>query len=240
MEPTSRFVRSEERCSRFTALILASVLALACLAGTPARAGVTPVPFQDWSETFLLRASAASTDTLVRFGFNPFTASGLGPGGYPPDDIMPSTTATIVIDVPAGTDLLTGFEILIAMDQALGVRAPGEPVEGAFAFQLLGETGDADFDVMLDITTSGGGLPAPGSWTFFNPQPEPPAFGDGAAAAGFAFQFSSFSEAQVVLQIEDSQGNSLSFVDVPEPGTLLLTFLGLVVLIPAVRPAPDP
>ena len=89
---------------------------------------------------------------------------------------------------------------------------------------------------MLDITTSGAGLPAPGSWTFFNPQPEPPAFSDGAAAAGFAFQFSSFSEAQVVLQIEDSQGNLLSFVDVPEPGTLLLMSLGLVVLIPAGRP----
>ena len=52
---------------------------------------------------------------------------------------MPSTTPTIVIGVPAGTDLLTGFEILFAMDQALSVSAPGEPVEGAFAFQLLGK-----------------------------------------------------------------------------------------------------
>ena len=94
---------------------------------------------------------------------------------------------------------------------------------------------DVVFDVMLDITTSGGGGPASGSWTFFNPQPDPPAFADGAAAAGFAFQFSSFSEATVVMQIEDSQGNFLSFVDVPEPGTLVLTALGLLGLIPAGR-----
>ena len=232
MEVTSGFACSEERCSHSAALILAAVFALACLASSPARAGVSPQPFQVWSDAFLLRATAPSTDTLVRFGFNPFAASGLPPGEYPPDPIMPSNTPTIVIDVPSGTDPLTGFEILIAMDQALDVS---EPVEGVFAFQLLGETGDAVFDVMLDITTSGAGLPAPGSWTFFNPQPEPPAFADGAAAAGFAFQFSSFSEAQVVLQIEDSQGNLLSFVDVPEPGTLLLMSLGLVVLIPAGR-----
>lgn len=218
-----------ERRSRPAMPILAGFFALSCLMGSTARAGVQPQPFQDWSQAFLLQASAPSTDTRVRFGFNPFASSGLGRGEYPPDPIMPSTAPTIVIDVPSGTDPLTGFEILFAMDEALTINAPGEPDRaGVFVFQLLLASGGVAFDVTLDITTSGGGLPMPGSWTFFNPSLQPPGFVDGAGAAGFAFQFSSFSQATVVMQITDPQGNLLSFIDAPEPETLVLSVLGLL------------
>ena len=104
---------------RPVAPMLVGVFALTCLLGSPVRAGIQPTPFQDWSSTFLLQATGPSTDTLVRFGFNPFASSGLGPGGYPPDEIMPSTAPTIVVDVPSGTDRFIGFEILVSMDESL-------------------------------------------------------------------------------------------------------------------------
>ena len=127
------------------------------------------------------------------------------------------------------TNYIHGEVGKINLIKSLSVSAPGEPdADGAFSFQLLRAAGGAAFDVTLDITTSGGGVPAPGSWTFFNPQPELPNFLNGAAAAGFAFQFSSFSLATVVMQIRDSQGNLLSFVDAPEPGTIVLVALGLL------------
>lgn len=217
-------------CSR--RLLLAG--ALACLASAPARAGIEPSPFQDWSNAFLLQGSGPVDNPLVWFGFNPQPdpPRAMPLGGYPPDPAFPTATPTLVIDVPDGTPADQGFEIIFAMSEALRVSAPGVPDgAGNFAFELLDPaSGLAAFDVFFDITTSGGGVVDSLSWTSFNPQPEPPLFMDGAATAGFAFNLTSFSEARVVMRIEDSQGTALNFTDVPEPTTLALLGLGLAML----------
>lgn len=215
-------------------LMLAALCTLALLASSQARAGVQPTPFQDWSDAFLLQGSGPFDNPLVRFGFNPQPEPprGVPLGGFPPEPVFPTTAPTLVIDVPDGTPTDQGFEIIFAMSEVLRVSAQGEPDDnGSFAFQLLDpDSGASAFDVFFDITTSSGGVVAPGSWTFFNPQPEPPAFANGAASAGFAFNLTSFSEARVVMRIQDGQGTALNFTEVPEPTTLALLGLGLMVL----------
>ena len=114
----------------------------------------------------------------------------------------------------------------------LTVSAPGVPdAAGHFAFSVVGPDGGALYLVHLDLTTSGGGVPASFSWKAFNPQPEPPALGPGAGAVGFDFNFTGLSDAFLKMQVFDAQGQALAFNVVPEAPTWPLVLLGASLLL---------
>jgi hypothetical protein len=158
----------------------------------------------DWSHSFLFRTTGG-------FGFeNPFIRVDFGPRDYPPDPIMP-----VEIDLSEPTMLTLIFpdigvtngaaRILFAVEEDFSINAVGLPIDDVFQFETLGQ-GIQNFQ--MNMSTGSGGIPIPGTWESFNPQPEPPANFNGTA---FDFDFSSNSPATLVIQAFDDGVEPLSF-----------------------------
>jgi hypothetical protein len=183
----------------------------------PAFAGDVAV---DWSHTLLFN-DLLTAEPRMRVGF------------YPPDKIPPSTLdlsdpSTVVMTYSSTNP---ASHLLFATTGA-DVFAPREPnKDGHYEFQVLNISGDPESIVELDITTSSGGAPIPSSWVSFNPQPEPPALLDGAAAIGFDYNLSSLSDVTLSLRVLDLQGNPQSFSAVPVPAAVWLFGTGLLAML---------
>ncbi len=100
----------------------------------------------------------------------------------------------------------------------------------------------AGLKVAFDITSSSGGVPQPGSWVGFNPQPEPPALAalGGGTAFGFMFDMTSLSSVTLALRvIEVSSGDPIRFEQIanpiPLPPTVLLLSGAVAVLLRRAR-----
>jgi hypothetical protein len=171
----------------------------------------------DWSTSFLFRI-------IGGFGFeNPLIRVSFDPRDYPPDPVMPT-----VVDLSEPTMLKLVFpdiavtngatRILFAIEDGFSINAMGEPSGGMFEFETFGQ-GVQNFQ--FDMSTGSGGIPSPGSWVSFNPQPEPPASFNGTA---FDFDFDSFSPATLVIQAFDDGVEPFSFEliqeDCCDPGDL--------------------
>ena len=198
-------------------LALSFVVLIITLYGRPAFAVDVAV---DWSHTLLFN-DLLSAEPIMRVGF------------YPPDPVVPS-----VLDLSDPSTVIMTYSstnpashLLFAITGA-GVYAPREPNEnGHYEFQVLNVSGSPESIVELDITTSSGGAPIPGSWVSFNPQPEPPALLDGAAAIGFEYNLSSLSDITLSLRVRDLQGNPQSFSAVPIPAAVWLFGTGLLAML---------
>jgi len=181
----------------------------------------------DWSHSFLLNDQATG-EAKIRVAF------------YPPDPILPSSLdlsdpSNIAVSYPGGN---TAAHILFAISgggQQLFVNAPGEPVKNLFEFDILDAAGALQYTIGLDIMTSSNGLPVPGSWVAFNPQPEPPALGTGSAAIDFDFNFGDMSDATLRMQVFDPKGSALSFSAVPLPAAAWLFATGLLGILAIAR-----
>ncbi len=181
----------------------------------------------DWSHSFLLN-DLATGEAKIRVAF------------YPPDPITPSD---LNLSDPSDVALTysssnPASHILFAISgggQQLFVNAPGAPVKNLFEFDILDVAGALQYSIKLDILTSSNGLPVPGSWVAFNPQPEPPALPVGSAAIGFDFNFSSLSAATMRMQVFDPTGAALSFSAVPLPATAWLFASGLLGILGMAR-----
>ena len=122
------------------------------------------------------------------------------------------------------------MRILLGISAPFKITAEGEEKDGRYQFQIDGADSRDSFTVLLDMMTKEGGLPNPGSWKAFNPQPEPPALGVGATGIGFDFSFdsqvTSASLESQILHTSTRTAQSFNFAPVPEPGSMAL--LGLV------------
>lgn len=213
-------------------MLIAAGLALAA----PAQAAAI-----NWDHSFLLQGRMGvppnPVNPLVRIGFeqspgmrSQLTQLDLGNRSMP----------RLNLASPDGSATESFFDVFFAIAlPAVQLEAfpPDSDVLAAdfdsVMFNVFDDSADPNpvnpmFTVVLGFGTSGDGMAAGGA-VYLNPQPEVPSlFGFGAGSdGGITFQFTSFSDLWVTLQVFDAQGAPLSFSAVPEPGTILLLGFGL-------------
>lgn len=209
-------------------MLIAAGLALAA----PAQAAAI-----NWDHSFLLQGMGVPpnpVNPLVRIGFeqspgmrSQLTQLDLGNRSMP----------RLNLASPDGSATESFFDVFFAIAlPAVQLEAfPPDPVVLAadfesFTFDVFDESSPSNpmFSVVLGFETSGGGKGAGGA-VILNPQPEVPSlFGFSPESDfGLNFNFTSFSDLSITLQVFDAQGAPLSFSAVPEPGTILLLGFGL-------------
>lgn len=179
-----------------------------------------------WDHAFALQSSGGIVNPGVLVGFNPqpepparITELSLA---YPPDPIL------VLRDQVNPVGGLQVFDVFLALNVGDVTFSFGEPLEppglpagsSMVSTRATSAAGDIVFDVLFQISSSSGGILAPGSLVGFNPQPEPPAGYGGAFAMSFGID--RLSDAMIGIRILDGQGNPLSLSHVPEPGSLAL------------------
>ncbi len=187
-------------------------------------AAIIPDVDVDWSHTFLLK-DLTTNEPLIRLGF------------YPPDPVIPSildlsNPAQPMLSYPA-SDPEAHIDFAVSHpSMPLAISASGVPDNGHYEFQVLDVVNNNAlmYSIMLDMTTSSGGVPNPGSWTMFNPQPEPPRLLGDPVSIGFNFQFTTLSDAYLTMQVLDAQGQPVSFSAVPDPALLCLLTAGFLLV----------
>jgi len=220
---------------------LFAALAAALLLAAPVAAQVTdpdpedpvqarPVP---WHHGFALMSSGGITNPGVLVGFNPqpeppaqITELSFD---YPPDPIL------ILRDQqnPAAGRLM--FDLFLAvgvpgvsMSFTEAMIDPATPALSTVMTSARSTAGDEVLRFYFDLSSSSGGLLAPGTLVGFNPQPEPPA-GYGSGVFGMSFGLTSLSDAMVRVRITDGAGTPLMLSPVPEPRGLMAA--GLLALM---------
>lgn len=182
-----------------------------------------------WDSTFRMKMTNSNgsgfENPLVRVGFNPQPEP---PAHLPKINLNDPTIMQLEVDdisVSSGN-----MRILFGIAAPFKITADDQEKDGLYEFQIDGLNSRDSFTVQLEMLTKQGGFPDPGSWSAFNPQPEPPALGLDATGIGFDFSFDSqVTSATLELQIiHNSTGTpqKFSFAPVPEPESLAL--LGVV------------
>jgi hypothetical protein len=88
---------------------------------------------------------------------------------------------------------------------------------GIYTFSaVVGDAASSTFDFTMTLG-SNVGVPSPGSFVSFNPQPDIPGY---SGDQGFAFSYAGDIDATLAIQVSHD-GVPLSFAQVPEPGSLL-------------------
>lgn len=204
------------------AVIASTVLASTVLAGNAAAAVLPAAPTVDWSDAVPLQINAGPENPLVLFGFNPQPEP--PPIGY----IGP------LLSITNGAARLTwtgasnpqDFIVYFGISSALGpvIVPPVTPVAGFSSLSFGIDTGLQTLNLVLDFSTSSGGIGSGISAVAFNPQPEPPAsfLGD-YETFGLYFSFTSLSDAYVTMSANVGNGRDVEISGVPLPagGALL-------------------
>jgi|GEM_PF-2101120 len=189
----------------------------------------------DWSNSFLFNVSGPE-NPLLRVAFNPQPeppAGGLLTMGVPPNPAYPPDPVITHKGISSGTNfrLLAGMSANTSLALLASAFDATDPHLLNLSFGTLPVNnnlgGSPLFEVQIELSTSSGGSPL--NLVAFNPQPEPPALGPGAASYGADFTFTSFSDAMAAIRVHDANG-AIRSLKVPEPpgAMLMLLALGLV------------
>jgi len=181
-----------------------------------------PVPV-DWGQAFALSAQGPNVDPLILLGFNPQPDP---PGDAATLNLTDRTQP--VLTIPEAAVSGGSMRMLFGISSPYRFAAAGVPVRSMFSFlaEAPVASGLPSLTFELDMNTGSGGVPIPGSWTFFNPQPEPPLLGASPDGLGIDFTFDMTSPATLALRVLEDGANPLVFTLVPEPASAAVMVLG--------------
>ena len=201
-------------------MILAVVLILAVSATAAAQPAV-PV---DWGRTFVFSSQGGFVNPLFRVGFNPQPEP---PGDLPILDLSDLTQP--IITVPEAGFSSGDMRMLFGISSPYTFNASGGPVGSMYSFLAEPPGGSLlpDLTIELDMNTGGGGVPVPGSWAFFNPQPEPPLPDASPDGLGIDFTFDITSPGTLTFRVLENGIDPLTFTVIPEPSAMVLGLLAL-------------
>lgn len=218
------------RSTGWTSLCLAATAVLA-VAASPAAAG--PIS-ANWDNAVALQTVGGVVNPAILVGFNPQPE----PPAYVGDTLFEIADGAAHFTVTGVSNPVGGvpqnFQLLFAAASLLGptvITFPPDPIND-FRIGFVIDAGGVPlaFDAIIDVQSTSGGVPAPGSTVAFNPQPEPPALGLGDfTSLSLDFSVTSLSDVVLTLRIVDASATQLDLVpvSVPEPATLALFGLGL-------------
>jgi hypothetical protein len=207
-------------------LTVAGFLAAAAL---PHAASATPA---DWSSGFALQTAGGVVNPAILVAFNPQPE----PPAYVGETLFSTVGGAAQLTVTGVSNPAGGppqnFQFLFGVASLLGPSAisfPPDPIKDfSIAFTIDAGGIPVAFTAEVDVTSSSGGGPAPGTAVAFNPQPEPPALGLGDFETyGLDFAVTSLSDVTLTLRILDAVGNQLDLTPIPEPATFALFGFGL-------------
>lgn len=155
-----------------------------------------------------------------------FSSADYADGAYPTIlDMGHGRTPRLTNDAPGGR-----FNFYLAV-QGLAdgsVTLPDQPNSDGFtSFHHTFVDGGGDSHSLIALLRVGPAAITPGSWTSFNPQPEPPGF-----VAGVGMTFPSDPYVSFSLNLD---GRQLTFAPVPEPAAWAVMLAGLALTGAAVR-----
>ena len=176
-----------------------------------------PAMAVDWGGGLAFHGAGSLTNPGLIVGFNPQPEP---PAGFTELDLSDPTTIRIAIGADPGAHFLLYLGFYSGEEGSpYAFDAGGDPNEsGEFGFMAFSAAGELGAE--LQLVSSSGGVPAPGTWQGFNPQPEPPAFGllgDGQAL-GFEFDMTSLSDVTLTIRLlEQANGEYINFTQVANP-----------------------
>lgn len=205
------------------AAFVAVTLAVSTVVSSQASAAILPAtPSVDWSSAAPLQINSRLENPLVLFGFNPQPEP--PPLGY----IGPllSITNGAARMTWTGASNPQDFVVFFGVSSTGGpiIVRPATPVSDFSSLFFGIDTGLQTLNLVLDFSTSSGGIGSGISAVAFNPQPEPPASVFGAYETfGLLFNFTSLSDAHVTMRVQDANDQDLAISGVPLPagGALL-------------------
>jgi hypothetical protein len=213
----------------------------ALFAGTLLTHSVVHADVVNWGDAYALAGDGGFIHPSMLVGFNPQPEPPIYLSSLNLDD---PTTARITINADPGAQFTLYFGMYSGIEPTPFVfDAGGDPdASGDFSFQAFSDAGD--LLVEMNIMSSSGGVPTPGTWVGFNPQPEPPvAFG---AGQGLGFMFDMTSLSDVVLEfrvMKYDDGEYIAFTEVanpvPVPAAIVLLPAGLAMLGALARSCPQ-
>jgi hypothetical protein len=209
---------------RTPALAAAAAIGLAQGAQAATAGLIDPEISVDWGSATRISIGGGDDDPLVIFGFNPQPEP---PAMSPFAGVSETVGATEATRTAVGVEAPQRFVLFLAGRGPGGgvFAAPSAPADDFSELVVGFDTGFDTLEIVLDFSTSSGGIGDGIDALFFNPQPEPPAlFGEVGDVFGLEFAFTSLSDASVSLSVRDSSGATLGLAPapVPVPATLPL------------------
>ncbi len=185
-----------------------------------------------WGNSFLLdmsdSSSSALENPLLRVAFNPQPEP---PAHVPKISFNDPQRLELEVDDISVSD--GGMRILFAVAAPYAITALDSEKDGLYSFNM-DAAGRDSYSILLEMQTKNSGLPVPGSWQMFNPQPEPPALGRNAASVGFDFDFASEATSATlnfsVANLRSGEAQTFAISAVPEPSALALLVFSVTAL----------
>lgn len=193
--------------------IIGGLLAASFIAAPQVHADVV-----DWGDAFALAGSGVNLNPALLVGFNPQPEP---PAALNQLNLLNDTTAAITISAEPGAEFTLFIGAYSGIQPTPFLFDLGAEPNESGEYEFMAFAGAEALTFELQVVSTSGGVPAPGTWVGFNPQPEPPAvgaFGGVGQGQGFTFGMTSLSDVTLTLRLfEENAGEYLSLAQVPNP-----------------------